>query len=122
NTIELTNIVPFDLAVPGNHEFDFGPEKFMERLKESKYPWAAINIAGPDGKPVEGLGSETVMKTFGSDLKVALVPVGLDETPVLATAKDWKFAPSVASALNAAQAARDAGADIVIAVTHTSHD
>jgi 2',3'-cyclic-nucleotide 2'-phosphodiesterase (5'-nucleotidase family) len=122
NTIELTNIVPFDLAVPGNHEFDFGPEVFMERLKESKYPWAAINIAGPDGKPVEGLGSETVMKTYGTDLKVALVPVGDDETPVLATTKDWKFAPSVASALNAAQAARDAGADIVIAITHTGHD
>jgi 2',3'-cyclic-nucleotide 2'-phosphodiesterase (5'-nucleotidase family) len=122
NTIELTNVVPFDLAVPGNHEFDFGPEVFMERLKESKYPWAAINIAGPDGKPVEGLGSETVMKTYGTDLKVAIVPVGDDETPVLATTKDWKFAPSVASALNAAQAARDAGADIVIAVTHTGHD
>jgi 5'-nucleotidase/UDP-sugar diphosphatase len=122
NTIELTNIVPFDLAVPGNHEFDFGPEVFLERLKESKYPWAAINITGPDGKPVEGLGSETVMKTFGTDLKVALIPIGDDETPVLATTKDWTFAPSVASALDAAQAARDAGADIVIAVTHTGHD
>lgn len=28
NTIDLTNIVPFDLAVPGNHEFDFGPAVF----------------------------------------------------------------------------------------------
>ena len=122
NTIELTNLVPFDLAVPGNHEFDFGPEVFMERLAESEYPWAAINIAGPDGKPVEGLGSETVMKTFGTDLKVALIPIADDETPVLATTKDWQFAPSVASALNAAQAARDAGADIVIALTHTAHN
>lgn len=122
NTIELTNVVPFDLAVPGNHEFDFGPDVFMERLKESKYPWAAINIAGPDGKPVEGLGSATVMKSFGTDLKVALIPIGEDETPVLATTKDWTFSPGVASALDAAQAAREAGADIVIAVTHTGHD
>ena len=36
NTIELTNVVPFDLAVPGNHEFDFGPEVFLERVKQSK--------------------------------------------------------------------------------------
>ncbi len=122
NTIELTNIVPFDLAVPGNHEFDFGPEVFMQRLGESKYPWAAINIAGPDGKPVEGLGSETVMMNFGSDLKVALVPVADDETPVLATTKDWQFSPTVASALDAAQHAREAGADIVIAVTHSNHE
>jgi len=57
-----------------------------------------------------------VVKTFGTDLKVALIPIADDETPVLATTKDWKFAPSVASALDAAQHAREAGADIVIAV------
>ena len=38
NTIQLTNVVPFDLAVPGNHEFDFGPSVFLDRVKESKYP------------------------------------------------------------------------------------
>ena len=31
NTIELVNLVPFDVAVPGNHEFDFGPDVFMDR-------------------------------------------------------------------------------------------
>jgi 2',3'-cyclic-nucleotide 2'-phosphodiesterase (5'-nucleotidase family) len=120
NTIQLTNLVPFDLAVPGNHEFDFGPEVFMQRLGESKYPWAAINIAGPDGKPVAGLGSETVMKEF-EGVKVAIVPIADDETPILATTKDWQFSPSVAAGLDAAQKAREAGADIVIALTHTDH-
>jgi 5'-nucleotidase/UDP-sugar diphosphatase len=43
--------VPFDLAVPGNHEFDFGPENFFEKMKASKYPWAAINITNDDGSP-----------------------------------------------------------------------
>jgi 5'-nucleotidase / UDP-sugar diphosphatase len=38
NTIDFTNLVPFDLAVPGNHEFDFGPENFIEKVKASKYP------------------------------------------------------------------------------------
>ena len=32
NTIDLTNLVPFDIAVPGNHEFDFGPENFAEKM------------------------------------------------------------------------------------------
>jgi 5'-nucleotidase / UDP-sugar diphosphatase len=45
NMVKLTEIIPFDLAVPGNHEFDFGPELFMERVKGGKYPWAAINLA-----------------------------------------------------------------------------
>ena len=62
NTIQLTNVVPFDLAVPGNHEFDFGPSVFLDRVKQSKYPWAAINVEGPDGKPIDGVGHDTVMK------------------------------------------------------------
>jgi 2',3'-cyclic-nucleotide 2'-phosphodiesterase (5'-nucleotidase family) len=33
NTIDLTNLAPFDIAVPGNHEFDFGPENFIEKVK-----------------------------------------------------------------------------------------
>ena len=53
NTIDLTNLVPFDLAVPGNHEFDFGPENFAEKLAASKYPWAAINITNADGSPID---------------------------------------------------------------------
>jgi len=121
NTIQLTNVVPFDLAVPGNHEFDFGPSVFLDRVKQSKYPWAAINIEGPDGKPIEGVGHDVVMKEFGG-VKVALVPVELDETTELATTKDWKFDPTVAAALDAAQKARDGGADIVIAVVHAEHE
>ena len=55
NTIDLTNLVPFDLAVPGNHEFDFGPENFAEKLRASKYPWAAVNVTNKDGSAVAGL-------------------------------------------------------------------
>ena len=74
NMIELSNIVPFDLAVPGNHEFDFGPEVFAEMMKKSKYPWAAINIMQADGKPVPGLGG--VMMKDMAGVKVALDPGG----------------------------------------------
>ena len=31
NMIELTNVVPFDLAVPGNHEYDFGVREFRRQ-------------------------------------------------------------------------------------------
>ncbi len=121
NTIQLTNVVPFDLAVPGNHEFDFGPSVFLDRVKQSTYPWAAINIEQADGSPIPGVGHDTVMKDIAG-VKVALVPVELDQTTTLATTKDWKFDPTVATALDAAQKARAAGADLVIAVVHAAHD
>ena len=83
NTIDLTNLVPFDIAVPGNHEFDFGPENFFDKMKASKYPWAAINITNADGSPVEGLGGVTVKELAG--VKVALIPVAQDTSPVVAS-------------------------------------
>ncbi len=118
NTIDLTNIVPFDIAVPGNHEFDFGVENFLEKMAASNYPWAAVNITNGDGSPVEGLGG-TMFKEYGS-LKVALIPVAQDTTPTVTSSGDLKFAGTVDSALAAASAARDEGAEFIIAVVQTN--
>jgi 5'-nucleotidase / UDP-sugar diphosphatase len=117
NTIEFTNLVPFDLAVPGNHEFDFGPENFAAKMKESKYPWAAINITQEDGTPLEGLGGVMVKEVGG--LKVALIPVAQDTSPTVSSTGTLKFAPTVETAIAAAKQARDDGADIVVGVVQT---
>jgi 5'-nucleotidase / UDP-sugar diphosphatase len=117
NTIDLTNMEPFDLAVPGNHEFDFGPENFIEKMKASKYPWAAINITNADGSPVEGLGGVMVKEVGG--VKVALIPVAQDTSPQVASTGDLKFLPTVDTAIAAAEKAREDGADIVVGVVQT---
>jgi len=117
NMIDLTNLVPFDLAVPGNHEFDFGPENFAEKMKASKYPWAAINITNADGSPVAGLGGVTVKDVGG--VKVALIPVAQDTSPQVSSTGDLKFLPTVETAVAAAEAARGEGADLVVGVVQT---
>lgn len=118
NTIDFTNLVPFDLAVPGNHEFDFGPENFIEKMKASKYPWAAINITNADGSPIEGLGG-VMMKEVGG-LKVALIPVAQDTSPEVSSTGDLKFLPTVETGVAAAKKAREDGADIVVGVVQTN--
>ncbi|WP_374396580.1 bifunctional UDP-sugar hydrolase/5'-nucleotidase [Tabrizicola sp.] len=117
NTIDFTNLVPFDLAVPGNHEFDFGPENFAAKMKASKYPWAAINITKDDGSPVEGLGGVTVKEVGG--LKVALIPLAQDTSPEVSSTGSLKFLPTVETGIAAAKKAREDGADIVVAVAQT---
>jgi 5'-nucleotidase / UDP-sugar diphosphatase len=114
NMIALTNLVPFDLAVPGNHEFDFGPDVFAARLKQSKYPWSAINITKPDGTAVDGLGG-VVMKEIAG-VKLALVPLAQDDSPEEANTGDLKFLPTVETAISAAAKARKDGADLVVGV------
>ena len=117
NTIDFTNLVPFDLAVPGNHEFDFGPENFIEKMKASKYPWAAINITNADGTPVEGLGGVMVKEVGG--LKVALIPVAQDTSPTVSSTGSLKFLPTVETGIAAAKKAREDGADLVVGVVQT---
>ena len=119
NTIELTNLVPFDIAVPGNHEFDFGPDNFLDKVKMSKYPWAAINVTHADGSPIDGLGGTMVKEIAG--LNVALVPVAQDTTPEVSSPGDWKFGDTVQSAIDGAKAARADGADLVIGVIQGDH-
>lgn len=118
NTIDFTNLVPFDLAVPGNHEFDFGPENFFEKMKASKYPWAAINITNGDGSPIEGLGGVMVKEVGG--LKVALIPVAQDTSPEVSSTGSLKFGPTVEMGVEAAKKAREEGADIVVGVVQTN--
>lgn len=45
-------------------------------MKASKYPWAAINASG-----VEGLGGVALVKEVAG-VKIALIPVAQDTTPV----------------------------------------
>lgn len=118
NTIDFTNLVPFDLAVPGNHEFDFGPENFFQKMKASKYPWAAINITNDDGSAIEGLGGVMVKEVGG--LKVALIPVAQDTSPEVSSTGSLKFLPTVETGVAAAEKAREEGADIVVGVVQTN--
>ena len=119
NMIALTNVVPFDLAVPGNHEYDFGPENFAEKMKASKYPWAAINITKADGSAIEGLGGMMMKEVAG--VKIALIPVAQDTSPQVASTGDLKFGPTAESAIDAAMQARKDGADIVVGVVQAPH-
>ena len=118
NTIDLTGLVPFDLAVPGNHEFDFGPANFFEKMKASNYPWAAINITQADGSAIEGLGGVTVKEVAG--IKVALIPVAQDTSPEVADTGDLVFGPTVEMGVAAARKAREDGADLVVGVVQTN--
>ena len=118
NTIDFTNLVPFDLAVPGNHEFDFGPENFLAKAKASKYPWAAINITDADGKPLDGVGGVMIKEVGG--LKVALIPVAQDTSPEVSSTGSLKFLPTVETSIAAAEKAIEDGADLVVGVVQTN--
>lgn len=47
-SIEVMNTVGYDLAVPGNHEFDFGFDVFMEKAGQLDFPIICANLVYKD--------------------------------------------------------------------------
>ena len=115
--IELANAIGFDLAVLGNHEFDFGPEILKERLEQSETAWLAGNVRyrGEPGFP--GAGTVKILEHDGYRIGF----LGL-VTPVTAKisspGENVTFAPFIETGAALAAELREAGADLVVALTH----
>jgi len=116
HTVELVSMAPPDIFTPGNHEYDFGPAVFRQRMGEAKFPVLAANLQGADAKPLEGIG-DTKFFEFGK-LKIGVVGLTSDDSPVKSSPGDLKFLPTVETAIAKAAALRKAGADFTVAVIH----
>lgn len=118
HVIQLLNIAPPDVFVPGNHEFDFGPQVFRERMSEARFPLFAANLQGPDGKPLPGFTAARMFEFDG--VKVGLVGLAADDSKEKSSPGDLVFLPTVETGIAEAGKLRQAGADLVIAVAHAS--
>jgi 5'-nucleotidase len=116
--IAAWNALKLDLAVPGNHEFDFGPAVFRQRIAESHFPWLADNMSeGADGRPFGGTVRAQVRR-FGK-VKIGFLGVITADTPQTSKpGPEVRFADPVTSAKRAAARLRAQGATIVVALTH----
>ncbi|KIL99257.1 5'-nucleotidase [Paramagnetospirillum magnetotacticum MS-1] len=102
-------------AVPGNHEFDFGTDNFVTRIKESTFPWVGSNISG-----VDGVRPSLITEIGG--VKVGFLGVLTRATARMSTAQGATFTEERASAEATARQLRAQGAEIVVALTHQDLD
>jgi len=115
--IELMNAIGLDLAVVGNHEFDFGSEILKQRVAESKFPWLGTNVLGSDGRTFGSL-VPTVTRKVG-DLTIGFLGILTPDTQHLSnTGPDVRFAPAVDTARAAVKQLKEQGADAIVALTH----
>lgn len=118
--IVLSNLLGTDVMAPGNHEYDFGKDVAAKRMAESKFPWIAANVTQADGTPVPGMAATWVKEIGG--VKIGFVGLAQEETSVLASPGDLKFAPAVDAAKQKFAELRDGGADLVVAINHNTRD
>lgn len=128
--VDIMNQVGYDLAVPGNHEFDYGMETFLALVEEAQYPYLSCNFVSlTTGEPVL---EPYVMYTYG-DTRVAYVGISTPETFTKSTPAYFQDGEGnyiygfcegeEGQALydqvqDTVDAAREAGADYVVAVGH----
>jgi 2',3'-cyclic-nucleotide 2'-phosphodiesterase (5'-nucleotidase family) len=115
--VDLLNTLGVDVVVFGNHEFDFGPEVTLQRMGESTFVWLGTNVLGPDGKPF-GKALPTLLRQVGT-FTVGFFGMLTQETAHLSSpGPGVVFAPVLPTARAAVESLRQAGADVIIALTH----
>lgn len=115
--ISLFNAMGVDVAVYGNHEFDFGDEVLKQRIGESDFPWLATNVIGPDGKPFGG--AQSYWTTEVGKYKIGFFGLLTPETEELSSTGDQvTFTAQLEAASVAVEALQADGADVIIALTH----
>ncbi len=115
--IELMDAIGLEYAVPGNHEFDFGPDVFAQRIAESKAVWLAANLQRADGQPIRGVIENTMVDIGG--MRIGMFGIITPETVTLSKPGDvYVFADPIQSARVQVENLQAQGADFIVALSH----
>ncbi len=114
--IDLWNAVGLDIFVPGNHEFDFGPDVFMKRMSEANFPVYAANLSGPDGQPLPGIAGYAIKDIDG--VKLGIIGLTAEQSAQMSKPGNLKFTDSLETAFLLSQRLRGEGADLIVLVAH----
>lgn len=115
--VALLNMIRPDAFVPGNHEFDFGPDAFAARIAEADFPVLAANLRSPAGTLPDGVLTSQILKVAG--MSVGIVGVMLDDVSERSTPGGYSFLPPLPIAEEIAETLREKGAEVVVAIAHT---
>ncbi|MBO4748781.1 MAG: bifunctional metallophosphatase/5'-nucleotidase, partial [Lachnospiraceae bacterium] len=130
--LDLMNAMGYDIAIPGNHEFDYGMERFLELTQMATFPYVSCNFNNKG----ELVFAPYVIKE-ANDQKIAFVGVTTPETLTTSTPKYFQdgegnyiygfMQDETGEALydavqKAVDAARAEGADYVIVLGHLGNE
>ena len=127
--IDIMNEVGYDVATPGNHEFDYGMDQFFALTEKANFPYVSANFVDSDGNTV--LDPYVIKDVAG--VKIAFVGISTPKTITTSTPKyfqddngnyiysfqqDETGEKLYAAVQSAVDAARAEGAQFVIALAH----
>lgn len=117
--IEALNAAGLDITAFGNHEFDFGVDLLLTRMKQSKWQWVNANLIDRQtGRLVGDTPPFVIREVNGLKLGVlglCIIDEGMG-TPDLRTR--LQMLDPIEMAAKYVPEMRQAGADIIVALTH----
>lgn len=118
--IDAWNVAGLDYATFGNHEFDFGPDVLLQRMKESRFKWVAANVIDKKtGKPF-GDALPYIVREF-EGVKVGIFGLVLPETKTTSRpGPDVDFLNPCETARKMVSELHARGVKTIVALTHLS--
>lgn len=88
--VEIMNEVGYDMAIPGNHEFDYGMEQLGKLMAESDFDYLNCNITytGSEVNPIDGMKKYEI--TDYGDVQVGFVGVTTPDSITSSTPTNFK--------------------------------
>lgn len=127
--LKILQQLEYDIAVIGNHEFDYGPELLADYLKEAGYPAAhdrtkilASNLEAPVDHVLstDNLYQDTHIIELEAGLKIGFFSlIGKDAVDVIAEKGDMQFLDQHQTARNKVAELKEKDAELIIAITHS---
>lgn len=131
--VDIMNEVGYDIAVPGNHEFDYGCDTFFDLTKKAEYSYVCSNLTDLSGKTL----LEPYKMVSYDDVDVAYIGIDTPEsftksTPTYFQDKNGNYIYSFCqgndgqdlydAVQTAIDSAEKAGAEYIVAVGHLGNE
>jgi 2',3'-cyclic-nucleotide 2'-phosphodiesterase (5'-nucleotidase family) len=116
--VAALNAIGLDLATLGNHEFDFGDDLLIQRMKEARWQWVVSNVVDRrTGRPIGG-AAPYLIKQFGA-LKVGFIGLCLTTSEIAAEKlTHTRLIDPLTAAGRFLPMLERQGAQVIVAVTH----
>jgi 5'-nucleotidase len=116
--IAALNAAGLDIATLGNHEFDFGADVLIQRMREANWQWLVSNVIDTNtGKPIGG-AAPYLVRQFGP-LKVGFIGLCLTSSEITKdNLNHTRLVDPLETAAEYLPILKREGANVIVAVTH----
>lgn len=123
DAVSMMNAAGYDIAIPGNHEFDYGYAQLVENLKSAKFDTICCNILDADGNLV--FAPSKVVDVDG--VKIGFIGVNTPESqtkanPALIKGLKWLAGEDMVKAVQAEADKLADTVDVTVVISHLGVD